>query len=197
VSLCARCGGGLVRGLVFVIQLYRHMVSPLRPASCRFVPTCSQYAVDALTEYGLIRGSWLAAARLAKCGPWHRGGWDPIPDRQSHRRNRRVCSDDFDDRCNAWGSPAELGEGDLLSFDPFSLDVFYPVSWIMGLVQAVRRGAGPVELFAWALSVMFLVFSLRAALQAVRSRIRTTGRYGSCNPRSRRCKVRQDRQRMA
>ena len=50
------------RGLVFVIQLYRHMVSPLRPASCRFVPTCSQYAVDALTEYGLIRGSWLAAA---------------------------------------------------------------------------------------------------------------------------------------
>ncbi len=68
-----------VRGLVFVIQLYRHMVSPLRPASCRFVPTCSQYAVDALTEYGLVRGSWLAAARLAKCGPWHRGGWDPIP----------------------------------------------------------------------------------------------------------------------
>ncbi|HTX94873.1 MAG TPA: membrane protein insertion efficiency factor YidD [Mycobacterium sp.] len=69
------------RGLIFVIQLYRHMVSPLRPATCRFVPTCSQYAVDALTEYGLIWGSWLAAARLAKCGPWHPGGWDPIPDR--------------------------------------------------------------------------------------------------------------------
>ena len=74
-------GKAAARGLIFLIQLYRHMVSPLRPATCRFVPTCSQYAVDALTEYGLIRGSWLAAARLAKCGPWHRGGWDPIPER--------------------------------------------------------------------------------------------------------------------
>ncbi|WP_082956602.1 membrane protein insertion efficiency factor YidD [Mycobacterium sp. E787] len=74
-----------VRGLIFLIQLYRHMVSPLRPATCRFVPTCSQYAVDALTEYGLVRGSWMAAARLARCGPWHRGGWDPVPDRHACR----------------------------------------------------------------------------------------------------------------
>ncbi|WP_082950519.1 MULTISPECIES: membrane protein insertion efficiency factor YidD [unclassified Mycobacterium] len=74
-------GTAAARGLISLIQLYRHMVSPLRPATCRFVPTCSQYAVDALTEYGLMRGSWLAAIRLAKCGPWHRGGWDPIPER--------------------------------------------------------------------------------------------------------------------
>jgi putative membrane protein insertion efficiency factor len=110
MSLSARC----VRGLVGVIQLYRHMVSPLRPASCRFVPTCSQYAVDALTEYGLIRGSWLAVVRLAKCGPWHRGGWDPIPERLPNRRSCRPDSDGFDDSCNAWGSPAELGEGESL-----------------------------------------------------------------------------------
>lgn len=70
-----------VRGLIFVIELYRTLISPLRLPSCRFMPTCSQYAVDALTEYGLIRGSWLAAVRLAKCGPWHQGGWDPIPER--------------------------------------------------------------------------------------------------------------------
>ncbi|WP_067976832.1 membrane protein insertion efficiency factor YidD [Mycolicibacter icosiumassiliensis] len=70
-----------VRGLIFVIELYRHLISPLRLPSCRFMPTCSQYAVDALTEYGLIRGSWLAVVRLAKCGPWHQGGWDPIPER--------------------------------------------------------------------------------------------------------------------
>ncbi|MEB3020078.1 membrane protein insertion efficiency factor YidD [[Mycobacterium] crassicus] len=70
-----------VRGLIYVIQLYRHMVSPLRLPSCRFMPTCSQYAVDALSEYGLVRGSWLAVVRLAKCGPWHQGGWDPIPER--------------------------------------------------------------------------------------------------------------------
>ena len=71
----------IARGLIYVIQLYRHMVSPLRPASCRFMPTCSQYAVDALTEYGAVKGGWLAVVRLLKCGPWHRGGWDPIPER--------------------------------------------------------------------------------------------------------------------
>ena len=94
-----------VRGLVFLIQLYRHMVSPLRPPTCRFVPTCSQYAVDALTEYGLIRGSWLSVARLAKCGPWHRGGWDPIPERRECRASCHHASD-------AWGARAKLGEGE-------------------------------------------------------------------------------------
>lgn len=78
-------GTAAVRAVVFLIQLYRHMVSPLRPPTCRFVPSCSQYAVDALTEYGLIRGSCLMLVRLAKCGPWHRGGWDPIPERCEYR----------------------------------------------------------------------------------------------------------------
>lgn len=72
---------GLARAIIAVINGYRHMVSPLRPATCRFMPTCSQYAVDALTEYGIVRGGWLALVRLGKCGPWHRGGWDPIPQR--------------------------------------------------------------------------------------------------------------------
>jgi putative membrane protein insertion efficiency factor len=76
-----RSSRAIVRGLIYLVQLYRTMISPLRPASCRFTPTCSQYAVDALQEYGLLRGSWLATVRLAKCGPWHRGGWDPIPER--------------------------------------------------------------------------------------------------------------------
>ena len=89
----------VARGLIFVIQLYRHMVSPLRLPTCRFTPTCSQYAVDALAEFGLVRGSWLAAVRLAKCGPWHRGGWDPVPE---HR----------EDRVQDWDTPAPLGESD-------------------------------------------------------------------------------------
>ena len=72
-----------VRMLIFLIELYRHTISPLRLPTCRFTPTCSQYAVEALTEYGLIRGSWLTVIRLAKCGPWHRGGWDPIPERDA------------------------------------------------------------------------------------------------------------------
>ena len=69
------------RLVVALIEVYRQMISPLRPPSCRFMPTCSQYAVDALTEYGLLRGGWLAMVRLGKCGPWPRGGWDPIPER--------------------------------------------------------------------------------------------------------------------
>ncbi|SEH55655.1 hypothetical protein SAMN04489835_1380 [Mycolicibacterium rutilum] len=80
-------GAAAARGVIFLIQLYRHTISPLRLPTCRFMPTCSQYAVDALTEYGLIRGGWLAVIRLLKCGPWHRGGWDPIPERRgdTHR----------------------------------------------------------------------------------------------------------------
>ena len=73
--------GRIARAAITVITAYRHMVSPLRPPTCRFMPTCSQYAIDALSEYGLLRGAWLAAVRLGKCGPWHNGGWDPIPQR--------------------------------------------------------------------------------------------------------------------
>ena len=89
----------VARGLIFVIQLYRHMVSPLRLPTCRFTPTCSQYAVEALADFGLVGGSWLAAVRLAKCGPWHRGGWDPVPE---HRAAR----------VQDWDTPATLGESD-------------------------------------------------------------------------------------
>lgn len=74
--------GVLARSVICVIELYRTMISPLRPPSCRFTPTCSQYAVDALREFGFVRGSWLSLVRLAKCGPWHQGGWDPIPERR-------------------------------------------------------------------------------------------------------------------
>lgn len=79
--MTAQPGGALARAMIGAIQTYRHMISPLRPPTCRFMPTCSQYAVDAITRFGLVRGGWLAVVRLAKCGPWHSGGWDPIPDR--------------------------------------------------------------------------------------------------------------------
>ena len=73
--------GAAARMVIAVIQTYRHMISPLRLPTCRFMPTCSQYAVEALTEHGLVRGGWLSIVRLVKCGPWHRGGWDPVPER--------------------------------------------------------------------------------------------------------------------
>lgn len=84
-----------VRVLIFLVELYRHTISPLRLPTCRFTPTCSQYAVDALTEYGLIRGSWLTLIRLGKCGPWHRGGWDPIPERRPQAPGSRL---EYDNR---------------------------------------------------------------------------------------------------
>ena len=77
----------IARGAVAAIQLYRAMISPYRPPACRFMPTCSQYAVEALQAHGLWRGGWLAMVRLAKCGPWHRGGWDPIPERRDTKRD--------------------------------------------------------------------------------------------------------------
>jgi uncharacterized protein len=98
-----------VRGAVFLIELYRHTISPMRLPTCRFSPTCSQYAVDALTEYGVIRGGWLAMMRLLKCGPWHRGGWDPIPERRGASRF------DSDGACVAddlWDSPAQQGKSE-------------------------------------------------------------------------------------
>jgi putative membrane protein insertion efficiency factor len=73
--------GPVATGLVFAVGIYRKWVSPLLPPSCRFYPSCSAYAVEALTVHGALRGSWLALVRLLKCGPWHPGGEDPVPPR--------------------------------------------------------------------------------------------------------------------
>jgi putative membrane protein insertion efficiency factor len=62
-----------------VIVGYQRLVSPLLPNACRFAPTCSEYARQALIEHGLMRGLGLAAWRLARCHPFHPGGWDPPP----------------------------------------------------------------------------------------------------------------------
>jgi putative membrane protein insertion efficiency factor len=62
-----------------LIRGYQLMLSPLLPPSCRFTPSCSQYALEAVTRYGAVRGTWLAALRLARCHPFHPGGFDPVP----------------------------------------------------------------------------------------------------------------------
>jgi len=65
--------------LIGVIRIYRTAVSPLLPPRCRFYPSCSEYAEQALRRHGVLRGGWMAVVRLAKCHPWHPGGYDPVP----------------------------------------------------------------------------------------------------------------------
>jgi len=67
------------RAAAAVIRGYQLFLSPLLPPSCRFTPSCSQYALEAVTRHGALRGSWLAARRLARCHPFHPGGFDPVP----------------------------------------------------------------------------------------------------------------------
>ncbi len=65
--------------LIGLLQLYRRLISPLLGPRCRFTPTCSRYALTVLESHGLWRGSWLAAKRVARCHPFHPGGYDPPP----------------------------------------------------------------------------------------------------------------------
>ena len=65
--------------LIALVKAYRYVVSPLIGPSCRFHPSCSEYAIEALRRFGPLRGSWLAVRRIARCHPWHPGGYDPVP----------------------------------------------------------------------------------------------------------------------
>lgn len=74
MSPAAWAAHGAVRGY--------QRVTAGRPSPCRYVPTCSNYALDALEKHGAARGMWLTARRLGRCHPWGRGGWDPVPERK-------------------------------------------------------------------------------------------------------------------
>ena len=72
--------------LLGLLRLYQLLISPMTPQTCRFYPSCSQYAVIAVRRHGAVRGSWLAARRLLRCNPWNPGGVDDVPPvRPTHR----------------------------------------------------------------------------------------------------------------
>ena len=65
--------------MIGVIHIYQILISPLLPPnSCRFYPSCSHYAIDAFEKHGTMKGTWLTIRRIAKCHPWHEGGYDPV-----------------------------------------------------------------------------------------------------------------------
>jgi uncharacterized protein len=69
----------IARSIAMALRAYRWCISPLLPMACRFYPSCSQYAEEAVIRHGPWRGGWLATRRICRCGPWHPGGPDPVP----------------------------------------------------------------------------------------------------------------------
>lgn len=65
--------------LIALVRFYQKCISPYKPSCCRFTPTCSQYALEALRKYGPIKGGWLSLKRILRCNPWGGSGYDPVP----------------------------------------------------------------------------------------------------------------------
>lgn len=85
IAIVTAISAAVVTGLVFLLRIYQVHVSPAFPPRCRFHPSCSHYAVDALRTHGVLRGVGLTTWRLLRCHPWHPGGVDPVPSRRHGR----------------------------------------------------------------------------------------------------------------
>jgi putative membrane protein insertion efficiency factor len=67
------------RLLLVLVKVYQWIFRPLLPPTCRFHPSCSDYSIEAISKYGALKGFWLTIRRIARCNPWHPGGYDPVP----------------------------------------------------------------------------------------------------------------------
>ena len=68
-----------MKGMLVMLRFYKREISPMLPPCCRYTPTCSEYAMQAVEKYGAVKGGWLAATRILRCHPFHEGGYDPVP----------------------------------------------------------------------------------------------------------------------
>jgi len=99
--------------LIGLLSFYRKFVSPLLGARCRFYPSCSAYALEAVRVHGAARGSWLAARRLSRCHPFHPGGLDPVPPRRQDRAERaEQAADEAGYRADETGSRLDTAAAD-------------------------------------------------------------------------------------
>ncbi|MCF8324544.1 MAG: membrane protein insertion efficiency factor YidD [Leadbetterella sp.] len=70
--------------LILIVKIYQLGISPYFPDSCRYQPTCSQYMIDSIKEWGIFKGTWLGIKRIVKCNPWGGHGWDPVKRKHDH-----------------------------------------------------------------------------------------------------------------
>ena len=73
----------LKRMMLNMVRFYRSHISPMRPPCCRYTPTCSQYALEAIEIHGALKGGWLSLCRILRCHPFHKGGYDPVPEKKN------------------------------------------------------------------------------------------------------------------
>ena len=76
------------------IRAYKKFLSPILPKACRFTPTCSEYAIEAIERFGVVRGTMLATCRILRCNPWSKGGYDPVPERFTFKRQEKNTGED-------------------------------------------------------------------------------------------------------